>query len=190
MLIGAVRWLGSLGDYPAAELISQFDCSPQPCWHGIQIGVTSVEEASQILTADAAIRLVNYNPEHQTVCWAWLDEEGSGNRGNGCYTSAAEAQYLPLYFSYVDPPLTLGDILLSMGRPITSYTCNNFRVANIYSQRMIVSVANLQNDSWIAPELQVKTIGYLAPHTDQASYAINYRWTGFSRWANSYTACP
>jgi hypothetical protein len=49
VLAGAAKMIGSFNDHPAAALIKQFECSPQPCWHDIHVGVTSIQEALRLI---------------------------------------------------------------------------------------------------------------------------------------------
>jgi hypothetical protein len=51
-------------------LMPPADCS-MPCWHGIQPGVTTVDEAAAILRADRAVADVHVNPS--MISWWWAE---------------------------------------------------------------------------------------------------------------------
>jgi hypothetical protein len=51
--------------------IAGFDCTPAPCWHGIQLGITSMQEAERLLSSDPTITLLDHRASGQYLCWQW-----------------------------------------------------------------------------------------------------------------------
>jgi hypothetical protein len=181
LLVGAARMIGGLGEYPAQEMLRLFECSPQPCWHGMHIGVTTVDEAVKLLSADETIRLSDYDPSDNFVCWRWNNQWRNKRFGaDGCYSLAPDSYYT-LNLFYMDNPLRLSDVFLLIGKPVSSYLCLNYHDGLIYSDSMTLRVFVPDNQR-INPELAVVQIGYYAPNST-TRHMLNFGWRGFSKWA-------
>lgn len=185
---------GSFRDYPAREVLQQFDCSPQPCWNGIHIGVTSVEEAFALLSSDETIRIVEYDSAALRLCWIWLNEWHAPYRDwDSCYAATIPEMGLVLSLGYDRySPLRFGDVLPIMGKPLSSsLMCVDSTPGGvIFDESMGVFVYDPDDMRRITPELSVQSLVYTSPTAGLSNQPIVYRWSGFSRWANVDASCP
>jgi hypothetical protein len=192
LLIGAARVVGSMSDYPAREMLRQFECEPQPCWHGIHLGMTRLAEARTLLSADANIRIVAYDPTADYLCWAWTNEWHNPNsQWDACYFPYPDSS-VTLQLTYANrPPLRLGDVLPLMGNPLTSdLMCNAATPGGIlFNERMGILVFEHFLVKRIVPELKVASISYLTPEGNIISPQKVRRWTGFTGWADVESRC-
>jgi hypothetical protein len=101
----------------------------------------------------------------------------------------SEANY-SLTFGYAHSPLRLGDLLFIASTPITSYLCTNFSKGQIFWRTLFAQVDVPRSQSRISPEFIVYGVIYYSPNADAYNLPINYRWSGFSRWANVSDSCP
>ncbi len=192
LLVGAAHVIGGLSEYPAWTLIRQFECTPQPCWHDIQVGVTPVEEARRILSADTTIRVVEYDPAAFKLCWVWTNDwHNPYVDWDSCYLPTPDS-ISALQLTYANrPPLRLGDVLPLMGNPLTSdLMCGSAPSGILFSKSMGILVFEQTLVNRVVPELPVSSITYFAPEAIIVSPQKVRRWTGFSGWANVESDCP
>lgn len=195
VLIVVTALIGSFRDYPAAEIVQQFDCSPKPCWHGIHVGVTTVEEAFALLSSDETIRIVEYDPAEPRLCWIWLNEWHTPYRDwDPCYaaTIPEAGLVLSLGFDRISP-LRFGDVLPIMGKPLSStlICIESIPGGLIFNESMRLTLFDPNDMRRITPELSVHAIVAFAPMQEMRNQPnMVYRWTGFSRWANIEEDCP
>jgi hypothetical protein len=111
-------------------------CSPQPCWHDIQIGKTSVDQAKQLLAADRQFTLTASKYSDIT---GWVSCWEPSALGHGCI-GEGEVELQP-------PPDTfhLADAIYLFGYPIAATNCGSFgdfpsNVTFIYLQEHILIV--------------------------------------------------
>src|SRR5258708_15696149 len=64
--IAATREIGYRANV-SWNLETEYTCSPEPCWHGIYPGITSLTEAEWLLHSDRGIKL--YEKPDETPCW-------------------------------------------------------------------------------------------------------------------------
>ena len=111
---------------PGLETLQQFNCTPKPCWHGIHLGMTTVQEAAIILSADPTIRLNKVSWTDYYLCWQWQNEwrRDDGLFG-GCYDTIPNPDFM-LVLNYVNNPLQAGDAITLLGRPTGSFLCTGY----------------------------------------------------------------
>lgn len=194
LLIVVTALIGSFRDYPAAEIVRQFDCSPKPCWHGIHVGVTTVEEAFALLSSDETIHIVEYDTAEPRVCWIWLNDWHAPYRDwDSCYTATIPEAGLVLSLGFDrNSPLRFGDVLPIMGEPLSStlMCIESIQGGAIYTDSMTLFVFDPDDMRRITPELSVQAIVAFAPMEEMGNQPnMVYRWTGFSRWANVEEGC-
>jgi hypothetical protein len=118
LLIATARAIGSTHKPPALAILDPGDC-PQPCWHGIRPGVTTVAEATAILTADSNVGLYKVSDE-ASVCW-----NVSQTFIVGCLwtTSSSTRPITNMIIWFPQDALRLGDIVNLLGLPRTIQAC-------------------------------------------------------------------
>src|SRR5437870_2552846 len=70
-LVG-VRLVGALSQPNALDVIRAAQCTPMPCWQGIQPGKTTMDEAKAILTANTAFTVLDVSRPGD-LCWYSAD---------------------------------------------------------------------------------------------------------------------
>jgi hypothetical protein len=187
LLVGAAQVVGGFRQHPAAAIIRQFECEPQPCWAGIHPGVTPLAEAERILSADPTFSLIERRPTDAALCWNWLPQwhHPVGYRWDGCYSF--EARGFSLFMNYKDNGLRLGDVLTLLGRPSTSRLCTDLRIGAIELRGLSIAVEVPDNRMHVTPDLLVTQITYFSD--DRSTRPMNDGWAGFSRWADVSNNC-
>jgi hypothetical protein len=196
LLVGAACVIGSFNSYPAWETLEQFLCSPQPCWHNLRLGMTTVQEAARILSADETIELLDDDPTGTHVCWKWRNawHRIYDPTWDGCFSYIPDGQSMLILF-YANSPLTLNDVLPLLGNPIysASMLCTGYDNANLgmlYSRDVRVSLDVPPNVQWISRDLRVSQIVFYAPeNSDFPSIKRRDSWWGSTEWAYTSPYC-
>jgi hypothetical protein len=121
LLIITARAVGSTNKPPALAMLDPGNC-PQPCWHGIQPGVTTMKQAHTILNNDPTLIDIR-TPKEFGGCWRSISPAlaivciGSGDniglKGLTYYVSQWPSQN----------SMQLGDAINLLGEPISTYSC-------------------------------------------------------------------
>lgn len=114
LLVGA-RALGTQGTTAIAEFATE-TCSPQPCWHSIRPGVTSLADTRNILQADAISGTTDeYKHCYQLQgCWSISITSYSADPAD----PIGQMAFVPAPGSFL-----LGDAVRVYGDPLTSQVC-------------------------------------------------------------------
>ncbi len=111
-----------VGNQSVASALARFQanqCSPQPCWHGIRPGQTTLSEAQDILDSDSTI---SFDAGSEQWCW----HADSGTCWDVTLRSWNRDGDKPLGVVAIHPAanaLKLGDTLTLFGEPLTSNLC-------------------------------------------------------------------
>ena len=175
----ASRLLGARTEPPAAiALLDSGDC-PQPCWHGIRPGVTTIDEAKALLRIDKTVTRVEQT--ELQLCWQ-LPERLATEDGRSCLFRHAESrQVTSLGLSISSDAMQLGDAFLLFGSPRWIDGCQEQPLTILYFDRgtYIFLAPSLQTQSWrLRPEMTVLQIGYF----DEGGFKQRGylpRWQGF-----------
>jgi hypothetical protein len=122
MLLVAARVAGSVNRSSAFAVMAMYRCSPEPCWHDIRPGVTSLEEAKALLAADSSLTF--FRGLYNDNCWqiesvpSWRVCFGPLQGGRSNLTG-----YLYLDFDSPHEAPRLGDVLSLFGEPSGSKIC-------------------------------------------------------------------
>jgi hypothetical protein len=123
LLIVTARAIGSTNKPPALALLDPGDC-PQPCWHGIQPGVTKMEAAKMVLKGETNLANISPPTENHGGCWrtttpvSWVI----------CVGANSGAEKLPgrvddITFWPSEGTLRLSDAVNLFGTPTSVYSC-------------------------------------------------------------------
>jgi hypothetical protein len=122
LLLVTARAVGGAIRTSNFALFQGHQCSPEPCWHGIQPGITTIAQARAILAADhdLAANLATYYDN----CWyvvsipSWKICIGPllGEHGD-------VIDYVYLRFESAQEAPHLGDVLTLFGEPVGSKLC-------------------------------------------------------------------
>src|SRR5436853_5924144 len=84
VLLALARIVGTAQSSPLMAVLDVGPCI-QPCWHGIQPGLTTLPQAAQILRADSRFH-VN-TADFYELCWTSIQDQAWG----GCATHMSNA---------------------------------------------------------------------------------------------------
>ncbi|HVU12961.1 MAG TPA: hypothetical protein VHD90_16900 [Phototrophicaceae bacterium] len=193
LLVVSVHLIGGATSPPKSATLQQFDCTPKPCWHDIQLGITTIPEAAAILGTDRTLRLFNYQPTADHVCWQWQNEWHSpGQNWDSCYNDVPNSQTV-LILNYENSPLRLGDVIDILDRPDATSLCRLGMTSwqgYLYAPRMWIHVNVPNEQSVIDPKFPVQQIVYSLVAYRPPYYIHTPGWRGlFSRWKNISTDC-
>ncbi|MCC7450722.1 MAG: hypothetical protein IT324_25130 [Anaerolineae bacterium] len=186
-----------VGSQPSSAALARFQaaqCAPQPCWHNIRPGQTTLDDARTVLRRDPA---VDFDPATEQWCW-------HGDPGLCWYVtlrSWSRDTDKPLNVIAIYPPanaVKLGDTLALFGAPLTSNLC---WIAGIQDGDISAAIARPLAAAYLTFKGNLKVIAYnpqrptlrqLDPNMVvltiyyQAGYDIfTPRWQGFTspaRW--------
>lgn len=192
LLVGAACVLGGLLPYPAREFLRQFECESQPCWHGIRMGVTTLEEARDSLSGDETLRIATFDTTTNYLCWAWTNGWHNVNsEWDACYF-ATPNNGIMLQITYAGlPPLRLGDVLpLLSGTIRTNLMCYE-RIASglVFDEHLGVQAYDPLKVHRVVPELPIASLTYFAPGANATVQLLRYDWKGFTGSASVEGRC-
>lgn len=177
-ILATVRIIGSLSPSPGVALFASQQCTPEPCWLGIQPGVTTLEQAGQFIRQPAEA----FGPEdyRTTFCWQPLPA-----RYGGCaYSSESSKPLARLALIPGNGKLTLGNAVVLFGEPLTSRLCGRAASSGMYITASVrfrngvsVSVSRWPDWNRFDPDMNVSVVVY-AP---DKSVPDGLRWEGFTR---------
>jgi hypothetical protein len=169
-------------------LLASGDCS-QPCWHGIQPGKTTLDQAEAILRADRTLTLETnsftdpFGKIHYQLCWS----RTFAPKWEGCASRRGSANPNdPIDDIVLIPDIRLGEVLQVLGEPTgihlllgtdtinaDVYFGNNIRVDTgvIYSALMPAYRYQL------TPHQRIVRVTYFRP--EQPPRCKPYPWPGF-----------
>jgi hypothetical protein len=193
LTIGA-RIVGSQSVTSPLARFQADQCSPQPCWHGIRPGQTTLKDAQAIMRNDPNI---NFDP--MTEQWCWRGGDG------GCWdvTLRSWSSYSDKLLNVIavhpsENTLSLGDTVTLFGEPLTSNLC---WIAGIRDGDIPDTIARPLAAAYLTFKGNLKVVAYNPQHPAvrqldpnmivltiyyQAGYDIyTPRWQGFTspaRW--------
>ncbi len=124
LALAGVRVVGALTRTGAAAMLDAGPCA-QPCWHGIQPGQTTFEDAQTLLRGRTDVLDVAYSTVDSHLHWITATEPPW--RGRGFRWSAAGGGAVD--FILMEPPpdvMRLGDAVAIFGAPVVSTLCWRF----------------------------------------------------------------
>jgi hypothetical protein len=189
VLITVVEAMGGLIKSPAAALMQAYRCEPQPCWHGIRPGMTTLEQARAVMDADssfaASLGIYKERCWHVVAAPSWKACFGPLLAAGSELTGYVYLRFI----SAADAP-RLGDALTVMGAPLASKVCfyrlgiepDGFRPivgADLYFKNGVYAGAydpRQPGNFHLNPNMTVFLVSYV--HFE--SYNLNApRWRGF-----------
>lgn len=168
----------------AARIITA-DICPQPCWHGIQPGSTTITNAYELLKADTAL-VDNINlgppgrgvPPEQILCWSIV----ASPRWRGCIgrnlTNAGPVNLIEL-----SPPanvFTLGQAIALFDEPVAVEMCQTY--AHIYFEHDVEVVVAGRRSPALDPQQSILLVRFLYPSSEPPYRFDTPPWQGFITW--------
>ncbi len=194
---GAAAW-------PFGPLLRAEGCE-QPCWHGIQPGRTTIEEAEEALRSAAPVisdvnrtQLNDFANSRRELCW----NIAATPPWRGCVVGLGErASGGPIGRLDLDPPwgsLQLGDALTAFGRPLTATLClRSTGIGRTYMDAEVHFPGNVMIRAYnihapalarFDPAMTVYAIQYFRP-AEEPPYRFDApAWRGFI-WAGDQDGC-
>jgi hypothetical protein len=181
VLILSARLVGSRNKVPGAAIFDPGNC-PQPCWHGIQPGKTTLDEAEAILRADPLFSDIR---REQPVVRFHLDWTINSNPVyyGGVH---AENNVITKIWIIISPINThdgvpLMDAILAIGSPQSIFTCIGMSARGSivkFSEKLTLTAwfvgEAINLDNWSFVETAYYTSGEIEPE----DYSMQ-RWRGF-----------
>ncbi len=121
-LLVTTRVVGGTIRPPAIAMFQAQQCGPEPCWHGIQPGVTTIEQAKAILSADRA--LVADLGFYFDNCWYFVPFPSWKICLGPLHGFSSDViTYVYVRFESAPEAPRLGDMLPLFGEPVASKLC-------------------------------------------------------------------
>jgi hypothetical protein len=189
LLIVAARAIGSTNTPPALAMLDPGDC-PQPCWHGIRPGVTTVEEAKAILNATSIPSAIGYL-DPNIGCW----KVSSANNTFWlvCPGKPVVSNFIPdLELWPPEDTLRLGEVVSYYGKPIKTMSLDfdmgldatvghkqyKAVVLELESNVKVVAYTKNLNDQRIDPKMVIYQLTLFAGNVPFGCHLRN--WHGFT----------
>lgn len=212
LLLTMIRTTAAPSDPVFAAAFQRDPTCPQPCWHGIQLGITSVDDAYNILHKENSFVIQIERPDENSIRWEFValpEVRASAVHLDDRPGSAVQVLQVYLYTKHWGDieQFTIADAVRIWGAPISSevYACPNgsskqvrLRFAgNIQALSYDIvgtrdSISN-QSEIRIAPDLPLAFIHY-SVDLNAGSVRPPRIWSGFRRWREQETkflsACP
>jgi hypothetical protein len=162
----------------------------QPCWHGVQPGVTRVAEAFASLDADPLVAdLIRNDPSSIYPCeleWKML----AIPLFTGCMVIRPDNPVDGIILRYADAQIRLADVMAVFGRPRLVEFCQRYdfglrfresAFVTLYFQKNIMVMAyHPTPQTWrLDPRMIVKMVRYEKPQSVLAIGADAAPWRGF-----------
>jgi hypothetical protein len=176
LLLGA-RIVGGTVKPPAAALLDSGVCT-QPCWNGIQPGLTTLQQARDILMADHQIQVEALDAHH--LCW----QSRANQAWRGCadegWITGGQVRYLELTFG--PGALRLGDAILLFGQPVNPALCwtgDRLAAYILFRQNVVIKASAPITGTWpFDQKMDVDAVQYYSP--EALSYdPDSWDWKGF-----------
>jgi hypothetical protein len=184
----SARLIGSRNKVPGAAIFDPGDCS-QPCWHGIQPGKTTLDEAEAILRADPLFSDIR---REQPV--VRFDLEWTIN-SNPIYGGGVRAEnnvvtkiWIMSYWLHDGVPLT--DAMLALGSPQSISVCSGpsgRHATMIFSEKVTVNTELRSTDISLA-YLPIVQAAHYPADSDLDVYPAS-AWRGFGTWLVKIPDC-
>ncbi len=194
LLVVVAKAIGRMSLPPAATSVLTEACAA-PCWHDIQPGKTTIDEAEALLQADHTTLIANVY-RLQTQQFAYTDHQLCWDiQGRPPWQGCAAASALPvkggpvtrLDFDLVldsNPPFQLGDAIVKFGQPQVALLCSRlgFVYTRIFFPNNVEVRAINQRDQLrleLTPNMSVYSVRYYYP-SDEPPYPFDAPpWRGF-----------
>ena len=160
LLLLGVKLLGAHGEEPAAAPMLSRGADQCPtrnnnCWHGIQSGQTTTEQAKTILSKDSLFT-VDEKSSIEAVQYCWSAGLDRAWRICASYTNNPTVPDRIRYL-WIEPPwdtLSLGDAINRFGQPIGSTICNPVYVPvggirYVQSRTFVGAIVNFENGIYV-----------------------------------------
>jgi hypothetical protein len=196
-LMVGVRMAGGLTRTAAAEVLDVAQCD-QPCWQGIRLGETTIDQVTDQFKANNLLRLNTISSKFDNErCW-----NSTLNNQTQAWEACAVFWYgsgRRIYLIRLNPPqgaLTLGDAVAVFGHPTAVKLCWwDGKIPNMptYFVRARIAFAN-GIEVWaynlrrplaeqINPQMLIYTVRYQS-EMDNSPYRGDVRWPGFTRFGS------
>lgn len=121
-LIVTVRSIGATHEEsPIVVLWRIYQCSPQPCWHNIRSGVTTMAQAKMILLSDSTVSNLREDQQHGLEFHIALPIDIVGNILPDKNLSGIEA----IIISPVVGSFHFSDAIVLLGQPVALKVCGH-----------------------------------------------------------------
>jgi hypothetical protein len=174
-LLFASRLLGGAGEVTAAA-VDPGTCA-QPCWRGVHLTSTTVQEAAALLRNDLAVRVTR--EDAYSVCWESVAGPFEGGcayswRGIGSRRDLVEVLNLfPRAGQF-----RLGDAVRAFGPPYAYILPCREANGNVYFDGNIIAVMDTSHTRY-GPESQVSYLSYVTTSAPWYAYSVP-GWHGFN----------
>ncbi len=179
VLLAGVRIVGGTAQSPVLAVLDSGSCA-QPCWHGIRLGQTTLDQARAVLQAAGIPGLIA--SESTRLCW----HLSFGGAWRACIQQPrlSDSSVRSLSLTSMGGTLRLGDAILLFGEPVNPVVCwTNGRVAAyvpFHHNIVVRASAPLGERAVFDQNMIIDTIYYYAP--DALSYdGSPAHWEGFTR---------
>ncbi|MCC7209197.1 MAG: hypothetical protein IT323_17930 [Anaerolineae bacterium] len=175
-LLFAVRLLGSAAQADAAPAALDPGACTQPCWRGLHVNATTVQEAAAQLRADPAISVTR--EDAYSVCWDALGgpfERGCAHSWRGIGAPNDKIQIMNLFTR--GGQFRLGDAVRAFGPPYAYILPCREANGNVYFQGNIIAVMDTSYTRY-GPESLVSYLSYVTTSAPWYAYE-GAEWHGF-----------
>lgn len=198
-LMVLIRWGGGTRTIPLVEVIGPDPTCAQPCWHGIQVGRTTIDEAQTILQSDTSLikKLERPYPQDENLAWNLASPSllaASATHLYGRFGHEVQAIRFNLPFRGA---FRLGDAIAIWGEPVGAwvYYCSgadaDHVIVDVYFkgnfQVRTVELFNnwrgkpIPSDIRITPDLPLVMLRYYSDSNDMIWQRFP-AWNGFKQW--------
>lgn len=185
----SARLIGSRNKIPGAAIFDPGDC-PQPCWHGIQPGKTTLDEAEAILRADPLFSDIR---REQPVVRFDLDWTINSNPiyfgGIRAENNVVTKIWIMSYWLHDGVPLT--DAMLALGSPQSISVCDGVsgRHATMKFAEKVTLYTELRSTNIALDYLPIVQSAHYTSDKEPNLHPLS-GWRGFSdRWLVNVSQC-
>ena len=190
LFIVAARSIGARSDPSRLAMLSPGSCT-QPCWHDIQPGKTSLEDAANILRNENIVKDARWPEYLYQLCWS----SNTQPVWHGCVRRSSD-HHTPVRSVELQPPtnaVRVGDLIRLFGEPTAARLCSFWMdmepniVALIYFPNNILVTAHSQhNESGLNPDMTVRWL-YYYPAGAPLYGGRTPAWQGFNSTLKPYS---
>jgi hypothetical protein len=164
------------------NLLEALQCNPQPCWHGIRPGVTTMAEAEEIIRNDPSFCNIAKSPKENILVWDTVDDPLTGGSIHAMYKSRIIAG---IYIRFSEKAIiTLAELIDIYGQPLgLHFVDTTGPVADgifiLFEKNVTGHVYDIENprNRALYPETPIRQIMYLVWRGELDEL---HSWTGFT----------
>lgn len=195
ILVALMLWSRSrstINTSPLAAVLRPDSTCPQPCWHGIRLGRTTLDEAEALLRNEP-VSFTGLEWFEAQMRLGWIMPEGAGAYAYHWPNEPGRDVQLIGFRLAHEAHFRLADALALWGEPVgvTYDTCPNtspsFLFVGFQGNVSVSVVFNIPAGTFprITPDLPIATVDYRS-----VSLTYRSRWKGFRQIDSTMVTCP